>query len=93
VPDPRSPRGLRQSLLSILLITVCALVAGKNGYTAIEAWAKEAPAHVLHALDVRFEVIAARYVCPDESTIRDVISQVDRGKLVDGGLRLPAGTA
>jgi hypothetical protein len=40
IVDPRSPQGLRHSLTSILLITVCALAAGKNGYTAIEAWAE-----------------------------------------------------
>jgi hypothetical protein len=78
VPDPRSPCGLRHSLLSILLITVCALAAGKNGYTAIEAWAKDAPAPVLHALDVRFDAFTARHVCPGESTIRNVISRIDR---------------
>jgi predicted transposase YbfD/YdcC len=85
VPDPRSPCGLRHSLLSILLITVCALAAGKNGYTAIEAWAKDAPAHVLHALDVRFDAFTARHVCPDESTIRDVLSRIDRDHLTAAG--------
>jgi hypothetical protein len=43
IVDPRSPQVLRHSLTSILLITVCALAAGKNGYTAIEAWARDAP--------------------------------------------------
>ena len=36
IAEPGSPQGLRHSLMSILLITVCALAAGKNGYTGIE---------------------------------------------------------
>ena len=58
IVDPRSPQGLRHSLTSILLITVCALAAGKNGYTAIEAWARDAPTGVLTALGVWFDVFA-----------------------------------
>lgn len=85
VSDPRSPRGLRHSLMSILLITVCALAADKNGYTAIEAWAKDAPAAVLTALDVRFDPFLGRHVCPDESTIRDTLARVDAGQLAASG--------
>jgi predicted transposase YbfD/YdcC len=73
--------------MSILLITVCALAAGKNGYTAIEAWAKDAPAALLTALGVRFDVFSARHVCPDESTIRDVLSRIDAGVLAATGCR------
>ncbi|WP_328418438.1 transposase family protein [Micromonospora sp. NBC_00389] len=53
VTDPRSPRGLRHSLMSILLIVVCGLAADKDGYTAIEAWANDAPAVLLTVLGVR----------------------------------------
>ena len=67
--------------MSIPLITVCALAAGKNGYTAIETWAKDAPAAMLAALGVGFDVFSARHVCPDESTIRDVLSRIDAGGL------------
>lgn len=87
IADPRSPQGLRHSLMSILLITVCALAAGKNGYTAIETWAKDAPAGILAALGVRFDVLSARHVCPDESTIRDVLSRIDAGVLAATGCR------
>src|SRR5579863_5618382 len=85
VPDPRCARGLRHSLLSILLITVCAPAAGKNGYTAIGAWAKDAPAHVLSAPDVRFDVFTALHTCPGESTIRDVLARIDRDHLAAAG--------
>lgn len=85
VVDPRSPRGLRHSLMSILLITVCALAAGKNGYTAIETWAKDAPSEMLFALDVRFDAFLARHVCPDESTIRDTLSRINADDLAATG--------
>lgn len=85
VPDPRSPRGLRHSLISILLITICGLAADKNFYTTIEAWARDAPAHVLTAFGVRFDALRARHVCPDESTLRDVLSRVDADALSAAG--------
>jgi hypothetical protein len=81
VPDPRSPRGMRHSLMSVLLIVICGLAADKNGYTTIEAWARDAPAHVLAAFGVRFNPLAARHVCPDESTLRDVTARVDPAAL------------
>ncbi len=93
VPDPRSPRGLRHSLTSIILITICALSAGKNGYTAIEAWANDAPPAVLDALDVRFDPFLARHVCPDESTIRTTLGRVNPDDLAATGCRYLADLA
>ncbi len=93
VPDPRSPRGLRHSLMSIILITVCALSAGKNGYTAIEAWANDAPPAVLDALDVRFDPFLARHVCPDESTIRTTLGRINPDDLAATGCRYLADLA
>jgi predicted transposase YbfD/YdcC len=85
VADPRSPQGLRHSLMSILLITVCALTAGKNGYTAIGAWARDAPAVLLAAFDVRVDAFTGRHVCPDESTIRSVMARIDPAGLAASG--------
>jgi predicted transposase YbfD/YdcC len=87
VVDPRCPQGIRHSLMSILLITVCALAAGKNGYTAIETWAKDAPPAMLTTFGVRFDVFTARHVCPDESTIRDLMNRIDAGVLAATGCR------
>jgi predicted transposase YbfD/YdcC len=77
VPDPRRAAGRRHSLLSILLITICALAADKNVFTHIEAWARDAPPVVLSAMDVRFDALSGRHVPPDESTIRDVLARID----------------
>lgn len=85
VTDPRRPQGIRHSLLSILLITVCAIAAGKNGYTAIEAWAWDAPGVLLAALDVRVDAFTDRHVCPDESTIRTTLARIDADDLAASG--------
>jgi len=79
--------------MSIILITVCALSAGKNGYTAIEAWANDAPPAVLDALDVRFDPFLARHVCPDESTIRTTLGRINPDDLAATGCRYLADLA
>jgi predicted transposase YbfD/YdcC len=85
VVDPRCAQGMRHSLMSILLITVCALTAGKDGYTAIGAWARDAPAVLLAALDVRLDAFTGRHVCPDESTIRSTLARIDPAALAVSG--------
>ena len=42
---------------------------------------------MLTALGVRFDVFSARHVCPDESTIRDVLSRIDAGGPAATGCR------
>ncbi len=76
-PDPRRAQGLRHALASVLLIVLCALAADKDGYTAFEAWVRDAPPEVLSAIGVRFDVFAGRHVAPGESTLRDVVGRVD----------------
>lgn len=81
VPDPRRPQGLRHSLASVLLVVLCGLAADKDGYTHIQAWAKDAPSAVLSALGVRFNALAGVHVVPDESTLRDVMARIDPAAL------------
>ncbi|HEY4603967.1 MAG TPA: ISAs1 family transposase [Blastococcus sp.] len=66
VPDPRHRRGRRHSLQSILLIAVCAVLAGARSYAAIGHWA------AIHRPAVG--------VCgrpPHGATIRRVLMSVD----------------
>ena len=44
IPDPRRRRGRRHSLQSILLVAVCAVLAGARTYAAIGDWAAARPA-------------------------------------------------
>ena len=46
VPDPRRRRGRRHSLQSILLVAVCAVLAGARTYAAIGDWAASAQSKV-----------------------------------------------
>jgi DDE_Tnp_1-associated len=55
VPDPRDPRGVRHSLISVLLASVAAVLAGSRPLAAIGEWVADAPPGVLAALGVRFD--------------------------------------
>lgn len=57
VVDPRARRGVGQCLVSVLAVSVCAVVAGARSFCAIAEWAADAPVQaatirrVLQALD------------------------------------------
>lgn len=65
VPDPRRRRGRRHSLQSILLVAVCAVLAGARTYAAIGDWAAAARPTVgvcgtpAHAATFRRVIMAA----------------------------------
>ncbi|MEU9095646.1 transposase family protein [Streptomyces sp. NPDC087901] len=51
VPDPRSPRGVRFRLATLLAVGVCALTsAGHNSLTAIAEWVRRCDQDVLARL-------------------------------------------
>jgi predicted transposase YbfD/YdcC len=81
VPDPRDPRGVRHSLISVLLASVAAVLAGARSLAAIGEWAADAPPGVLAALGVRFDPLAGQFRPPGEATIRRVLESVDAGEL------------
>lgn len=66
VPDPRRRRGRRHSLQSILLIAVCAVLAGARSYAAIGHWAA-----------VTRPVVGVCGRPPHAATIRRVLLAVD----------------
>src|SRR5688572_7787182 len=43
VPDPRSRRGIRHRLVTVLALAVCAVLAGARSYVAIAEWAHALP--------------------------------------------------
>jgi predicted transposase YbfD/YdcC len=65
IPDPRRRRGRRHSLQSILLVAVCAVLAGARTYAAIGDWAAAAKPRVgvcgtpAHAATFRRVLMAA----------------------------------
>jgi len=70
VPDPRARRGVRHPVVSVLAISVAAVLAGARAYTVIAEWAGEQPAQVLAAFGVFGPV-------PSKATIRRVLSAID----------------
>src|ERR1044072_1949248 len=77
VPDPRCRRGVRHSLASIVLLGAAAVAGGSQGFTAVGEGAAEAPQRLLELLGARFDPRRQRYVAPDESTLRRVVSRMD----------------
>ncbi|HKS46021.1 MAG TPA: transposase family protein [Amycolatopsis sp.] len=72
VADPRARRGVRHTLMSVLLITAAAVVAGSRSFVAIGEWAADAPQHVLATL-------GARWDRRSRATAVDLLGHVMRG--------------
>jgi predicted transposase YbfD/YdcC len=100
VPDPRSRRGVRHSLTSLLMAAVAAVLAGARSFTAVGEWVADAPPQVLAALGVRRDPLTRRFEPPDEATIRRVLEAADAdaldaavGSWLDARLRAGGGYA
>ena len=81
VPDRRKRRGTRHDLVSLLLASVAAVLAGARSFSAIAEWVEDAPPAVLAALGVRYDPLAGVYAPPAERTIRRVLESVDADAL------------
>jgi hypothetical protein len=77
VPDPRRPRGVRHSLMSLLMTSVAAVMAAARSFTAIGEWAADAPPQVLAALGIRRDPLTGRFEPPYQATIRRMLEAVD----------------
>ncbi|GAB3741283.1 transposase family protein [Nocardiopsis nanhaiensis] len=67
--DPRDRRGRRHRLGCIVLICLCAVLAGARSLTTIGQWAANAPQHTLTRLGAR--------TAPSAATIRRVLTSLD----------------
>jgi predicted transposase YbfD/YdcC len=76
VADPRHRRGVRNRLLVILSLAVCAVLAGARSFTAIAEWAADADEQTLARLGVTGPV-------PSESTVRRTLQRLDAGAFDD----------
>ena len=74
VPDPRKTRGRRHRLVTVLAVSVCAVLAGARSYVAIAEWAHDLP------VSVRLRLGIGRRA-PSESTIRRIPQAVDLDSL------------
>ena len=86
VPDPRSPRGRRYRLATLLAIGVCALSApGHDCLAAVAQWARRAGPDVLARLGCPFDPFAGCFRAPDEGTLREAFARVDPAALAAAG--------
>ena len=70
VPDPRQRRGRRHRLVTVLALSVAAVLAGARSYVAIAEWAHDLP------VSARVRLGIGRRA-PSESTIRRILQMVD----------------
>jgi len=73
--DPRCKRGVRHRNLSIIAISICAVICGCRGYSAIAQWAKQCSQKMLERLWCRKK--DDRYITPSEPTIRRQLQRID----------------
>jgi predicted transposase YbfD/YdcC len=69
VPDPRDPRGIRYPLSALLMVAVCAVLAGASSFAAITDWLQDLDGHTRHRLG--FDRI------PADTTIWRLLTRLD----------------
>lgn len=75
--DPRHKRGKRHRKISILAISICAVLCGARGYSAIAQWAQHRTQNQLKRLWCRYNEKPNQYQPPSEPTIRRVLQAID----------------
>ncbi|MCC7210885.1 MAG: ISAs1 family transposase [Candidatus Brocadia sp.] len=85
IPDPRMPRGKRHRKLSVMTISLCALLCSATSFAAIAAWAQSCSQNMLKRLGCRFNPKTRSYEPPSEPTIRRFLQDVD-AEAVDAAL-------
>lgn len=70
ITDPRKPRGIRHSLVTLLSVAVCAVAAGARSFVAIAEWVADLPVEVASALGITA-------AAPSESAVRRLVTRLD----------------
>jgi hypothetical protein len=77
IPDTRMARGKRHRKVSVLMVSVCALLCSAAHYAAIAQWAKSCTQNMLKRLGCRFNKKTRQYEPPSEPTIRRFLQEVN----------------
>jgi hypothetical protein len=77
--DPRSPRGIRHELASVLTITVLAVLAGARNFREAGDRATELPPDLLIAAGARIHPATAAPQPPSSATIGRIVADIDAG--------------
>lgn len=76
-PDPRNKRGKRHRIISIVAISICAVLCGARSYAAIAEWAQHRTKNQLKRLWCRYNDNKQCYEPPSEPTIRRLLQSID----------------
>ncbi|WP_306459791.1 transposase family protein [Streptomyces sp. Ag109_G2-15] len=85
VADPRDPRGVRHTLVVVLALPACAILAGATSLPAVGEWITDAPPSVLERLGVRPDPLSPKRCLPAEATVRRLLGRIRRRRVVPGG--------
>lgn len=77
IPDPRLSRGKRHRKLSVMTLSLCALLCSATSFAAIAEWAKSCSQNMLKRLGCRLNPKTGIYEPPSEPTIRRFLQDVD----------------
>ncbi|RPJ18457.1 MAG: ISAs1 family transposase, partial [Desulfobacteraceae bacterium] len=77
VPDPRKARGRRHKMISVLAISLCAIMSNARSFAAIAEWAGRCSQKTLKRLYCTYDPKKQRYIPPSEPTIRRMMQAVD----------------
>lgn len=75
--DPRSPRGIRHELASVLTVTVLAALTGARNFREIGDRASELPQDLLAAAGARVDPRSGQRQAPSSATIRRLVHDMD----------------
>jgi Domain of unknown function (DUF4338)/DDE_Tnp_1-associated/Transposase DDE domain len=94
LPDARHRRGIRHDQMSILAVSICAVLSGACSYVAMAQWAGRCSQNLLKRLGCRRHGGSGLYRPPSEPTIRRVLQGIDAEQVdraLTGWLRTLAG--
>jgi hypothetical protein len=77
IQDPRMPRGIRHQKLSVLAISICAIMSSARSFKAIAEWAQRCSQNMLKRLGCRYNKKTKRFEPPSEPTIRRFLQTVN----------------
>jgi len=77
IRDPRKPRGIRHTQVTVLAVAICALLSGAKSFIGIGEWAASLSQELLKRLGCRYNQRLRKYVHPSEPTLRRALQSVN----------------
>lgn len=77
IRDPRKPRGIRHTQVTVLAVAICALLSGAKSFIGIGEWAANLSQELLKRLGCRYNQRLRKYVPPSEPTLRRALQSVN----------------